>query len=305
MEPSRVKAFLVAALFAGFALLGALPAGAQSNAFAANPTDPQSGPRPRVYLFRGFAGMAFARGVDTLAEMIRHAGLSATVNEAIVCPIIAQEAVRDYRANPAPIVVIGHSVGAACALAFAEMLNAEKITVSLVVTTDPNRIAGDVPLNVERYINIFQSNSILGGRDVQPAKGFSGHYASYDLAEHKDITHLNIEKMPTIHDQVFVKIQQLTATPAKVGADPIPIRLVVPADADLELWDSGTSIVTRSGDTVQSIATEYRVPVWALTQINRLPQDGLILGSRIVVPQHLLPPTVATDSAERGQVPKH
>jgi hypothetical protein len=305
MEPSRVKAFLVAALFSGFALFGALPAGAQSNASTAKASDPQSGPRPRVYLFRGFAGMAFARGVDTLAEMIRHAGLSATVNEAIVCPIIAREAVRDYRANPAPIVAVGHSVGAACAIAFAEMLNAEKITVSLVVTTDPNRIAGDVPPNVERYINIFQSNSILGGRDVQPAKGFSGHYASYDLAEHADITHLNIEKMPTIHDQVFAKIQQLTATPAKAGADPIPIHLVVPAEAGLELWDSGTSVATRSDDTVQSIATEYRVPVWALTQINRLPQDGLTpLGSRIIVPQHLLPPAAATDSAERGQMPK-
>jgi LysM repeat protein len=305
MEPLRAKAFLVAALFSGFALFGALSAVAQSNASAAKASDPQGGQRPRVYLFRGFAGMAFARGVDTLAEMIRHAGLSATVNEAIVCPIIAQEAVRDYRANPAPIVAIGHSVGAACAIAFAQMLNAEKIIVSLVVTTDPNRIAGDVPLNVERYINIFQSNSILGGRDVQPAKGFSGHYASYDLAEHEDITHLNIEKMPTIHDQVFTKIQQLTATPAKVGAEPLPIRLVVPADADLELWDSGTSVVTRSGDTVQSIAAEYRVPVWALTQINRLPQDGSpAAGVRIIVPQHLLPLTAATDSAERDQAPK-
>jgi hypothetical protein len=306
MEPLRIKAVLSAALFSGFALFGAVSAGAQSNASAAKAGDPQSAERPRVYLFRGFAGMAFARGVDTLAEMIRHAGLSATVNEAIVCPLIAQEAVRDYRANPAPIVAIGHSVGAACAIAFAEMLNVEKITVSLMVTTDPNRIAGDVPLNVERYINIFQSNSILGGRDVQPAKGFSGHYASYDLAEHEDVTHINIEKMPTIHDQVFAKIQQLTARPAKLAADPLPIRLVVPADADLELWDSGTSVATRSGDAVQSIATEYRVPVWALTQINRLPQDGVPpAGFRMIVPQHLLPLMAGTDSAERDQVPKH
>lgn len=305
MEPLRAKTFLVAALFSGLAIFGVMPADAQSGASSAKASDQQSGQRPRVYLFRGFAGMAFARGVDTLAEMIRHAGLSATVNEAIVCPIIAQEAVRDYRANPAPIVAIGHSVGAACAIAFAEMLNVEKITVSLVVTTDPNRIAGDVPLNVERYINIFQSNSILGGRDVQPTKGFSGHYASYDLAEHADINHLNIEKMPTIHNQVFTKIQQLTATSAKAAADPIPIRLVVPADAGLELWDSGTSVVTRSGGTVQSIAAEYRVPVWALTQINRLPQDGALpAGFRIVVPQHLLPLTAATDSAERDQAPK-
>jgi LysM repeat protein len=304
MDLFRVKAILIAALFSGFVLFSALSAGAQPNGAAAKAGDPQSAQRPRVYLFRGFAGMAFARGVDTLAEMIRHAGLSATVNEAIACPLIAQEAVRDYRANPGPIVVIGHSVGAACAIAFAEMLNTEKITVSLMVTTDPNRIAGDVPPNVERYINVFQSNSILGGRDVQPVKGFSGHYASYDLAEHEDINHLNIEKMPTIHDQVFTKIQQLTATPAKVAAESLPIRLVVPAEAGLELWDGGNSVVTRGGDTVQSIAAEYRVPVWALMQINRTTQDGpLPAGFRIIVPQHLLPLT-ATDSAERDQAPK-
>lgn len=306
MEPLRAKAFLVAALFSGFALFGVLPAGAQSNASITKPSDAQTGQRPRVYLFRGFAGMAFARGMDTLAEKIRHAGPSATVNEAIVCPIIAKEAIRDYRANPAPIVVIGNSVGATCAIAFAEMLNAEKMTVSLVVTTDPNRITGDVPLNVERYINIFQSNSILGGGDVKPAKGFSGHYASYDLAEHKDLNHLNIEKLPTIHDQVLAKIQQLAAPPANAGADPLPIRLVVPADAGLELWDSGTFVATRRGDTVQSIAAEYRVPVWALTQINRLPPDAsLAPGSRIIVPQHLVPFAAATGSAERDQVPRH
>jgi fermentation-respiration switch protein FrsA (DUF1100 family) len=124
MEPLRVKAVLSAALFSGFALFGAVSAGAQSNASAARRVIAKR-ERPRVYLFRGFAGMAFARGVDTLAEMIRRAGLSATVNEAIACPLIAQEAVRDYRANPGPIVVIGHSIGAACAIAFAEMLNVD------------------------------------------------------------------------------------------------------------------------------------------------------------------------------------
>jgi hypothetical protein len=163
-----------------------------------------------------------------------------------------------------------------------------------------------VPLNVERYINIFQSNSTLGGRDVQPMKGFSSHYASYDLAEHEDITHLNIEKMPTIHDQVLLKILQLTATPTKGGGDPLPIHLVVPADAKLDLWDSGTSVATHSGDTVLSIATEYRVPVSALTQISRLPQDVPVPRSfRFIVPQHLLPLAASTERAEHEQMPKH
>ncbi|MGH6980516.1 MAG: LysM peptidoglycan-binding domain-containing protein, partial [Stellaceae bacterium] len=260
-------------------------------------------PLPRVYLFRGFAGIVFSRGMDALAERIEQAGFSATVNEAVVCTLIAKDAIRDYRANPAPVVAIGHSVGAACAIAFAGMLGDENIPVSLVVTTDQNRIAGDVPKNVERYINIFQSTSVLGGRDVKPGKGFAGHYASYDLKEHQEISHLNIEKMTTIHEQVLSKIQALATTPAKGSSDPVPIRFVVPADADLELWDSGTAIKIRRDDTLDTLAAQYHVPLWALVQVNPgADKAPLAAGRRLIVPQHLLPQT-ADGGAAVSQAP--
>ena len=241
--------------------------------------------------------------MDTLSERIEEAGFSTTVNEAVMCPLIAKDAIRDYRANPAPVVAIGHSVGAACAIAFAGILGDENIPVSLVVTTDPNRIAGDVPKNVERYINIFQSTSVLGGRDVKPGKGFAGYYASYDLKEHQEISHLNIEKMTTIHEQVLSKIQGLATTPAKGGSDPAPIRLVIPADADLELWDSGTAIKTRRDDTLDTLAAQYRVPLWSLVQINPgADKAPLAAGRRLIVPQHLLPQT-ADGGAAVSQAP--
>ena len=59
--------------------------------------------------------------------------------------------------------LIGHSMGGDSALAFAEMLNGENIPVSLLVTYDPSRIASDVPPNVERYINVYQSSNVMGG----------------------------------------------------------------------------------------------------------------------------------------------
>ena len=52
-----------------------------------------------------------------------------------------------------------------------------------------------MPLNVERYINIFLSDSILGGGDVVAEQGYRGHYASFDLKEHEEITHINIDKI--------------------------------------------------------------------------------------------------------------
>ncbi len=307
MKPEPATALLIAALFSGFALYGASgPASADPSGSVAPLTGAQIPPAqlPRVYLFRGFAGVVFSRGMDALAEKIEQAGFSATVNEAVICPVIAKDAIRDYRAKPAPVVAVGHSVGAACAIAFAEMLGAESISVSLVVTTDPNRIAGDVPPNVERYINIFQSNSVLGGRDVKPGKGFKGHYASYDLIEHKDISHLNIEKTETIHDQVLSKIEQLAATPAKGSSDPMPIRLVVPADADLELWDSGMSITTHRGDTLETIAAQNRVPLWSLVQINPGADNApLAPGRRLIVPRHLIPLAATDNGAALGESP--
>ena len=67
--------------------------------------------RGRAYLFRGFAGVLFSRGTDRLAERIQKAGFPATVNEAVMCSSVAKEAISDYRRDPAPIVLIGHSVG--------------------------------------------------------------------------------------------------------------------------------------------------------------------------------------------------
>lgn len=297
--------FVYAALAAGLALAIAFSPAAAAEPNAAGPAAAVSTPQPpHVYLFRGFAGVVFARGLDALAERIEHAGIGTTINEAVMCPIVAKEAIAAYRTNPAPIVVIGNSVGGACAVAFAEMLNAEKIPVGLVVTIDANRIAHDVPANVERYINLFQSNSVLGGADVKAAKGFQGHYASFDVAEHTELNHLNLEKRESIHDQLVTKIQQLAATPAKAAGEAVPLRYVVPADSPIELWDSGTPISARAGDTLQSLAVFYGVPLWSLTQINKLPEAApLADGQRVVVPRRLIPTFTPVGGAVSGQTP--
>jgi hypothetical protein len=307
MKPAPAIALLIAALLSGFALCGAYDSAAADPMASAGPPNGAQNPteqRARVYLFRGFAGMVFARGMDALAERIDQAGFPATVNEAVMCPVIAKAAIADYRTNPAPVVIIGHSVGAACALVFAEMLGAENIPVSLIVTTDPNRIAHDVPLNVERYINVFQSNSVLGGDDVVPAKGFQGHYASFDLAQHNDITHLNIEKSEAIHEQIVSKVQQLAMTPAKAAGETAPLRYVVPASAAIELWDSGMPVLAHRGDTLQTLAALYHVPLWSLTQINKMPEGApLTPGQRVIIPRHLVPLAAADNGAVSGQAP--
>ena len=86
-------------------------------------------------------------------------------------------------------------------LTFAEILQEQHIPVSLVVTVDPAHASPKVPLNVERFINIFLSDSVLGGGNVVAVPGYRGHYASYDLKENSRVSHINIEKSDDIHRQ--------------------------------------------------------------------------------------------------------
>jgi LysM domain len=312
-NPTRVVALLIAAFLSGcavcatFDLATAGPASAVSPA-AVSPAavaNEAIKPRGRAYLFRGFAGMVFSRGTDQLAERIERAGFAATVNEAVMCSNIAKEAIRDYRRDPAPVILIGHSVGGACALSFAERLQEEDIPVSLLVTTEPARISNNVPPNVGRYINIFQSDSVLGGIEVAPAKGYQGYYASFDLVKHKEISHVNMEKAGPIQDQVMSKILALAAPSLiTVESEPVPIHNVVPADAPIELWDGGMPVFVRLGDTLPTLAARYRVPLWSLAQINSMPgETPLAPGQGVIVPRYLVPPAAPNSAGAYGTAP--
>lgn len=254
-------------------------------------------PRARVYLFRGALGPIFSRGMDHLTKRLEEAGIRADVYEFTICRLIADQAIRDYRDNAAPIALIGHSMGGLCALTFAGILKSENIPVSLVVTIDPAHASPKVPLNVERYINIFLSDSVLGGGDVVAEPGYQGHYASFDLKEHKEVTHINIDKMDSIHEQLVTAIAQLAMTPLPTEGGAVPLRYVVPPDAPLDLWDSGTQQFARSGDTLQRLAALNHVPLWSLTQVNQYSEGApLSAGQRVFVPRRLAPPA-ATSAA--------
>jgi hypothetical protein len=192
-------------------------------------------------------------------------------------------------------------MGGLCALTFAGILKSENIPVSLVVTIDPAHASPKVPLNVERFINIFLSDSILGGGDVVAEQGYQGHYASFDLKQHQEVTHINIDKMASLHEQLVTAIAQLATTPAPSNGEAVPLRYILPPDAPLELWDSGTPQLARSGDTLQSLATLNRVPLWSLTQANQYSESApLPIGQRILIPRRLASP-VATSTASRSK----
>jgi pimeloyl-ACP methyl ester carboxylesterase len=263
-------------------------------------------PRGRAYLFRGIAGLIYSRGMDKLADRIHRTGVPTSVDTYLMWRPVADQAIRDYRRDPQPIILIGHSMGGDACLAFAEMLNAADIPVNLLVTYDPSRLAEDVPPNVERYINIFQSSNVMGGGNVVQGSRFHGHYASYNLKDHSEIIHINIEKADRIQEQLVSKVVELASTPAAAEGEAIPIRLEVPSDAAIELWDSGQPVTAHAGDTLKTVADTYHVPLWSLAEINPSAARGpLTEGQRIVVPRHLVPmaPNVASNAISSYAAP--
>ena len=298
VSPVKVATFVIGAMLSARFLFGnvdlaiAGPTAASSQTITLKQPAEQlaTKPRGRAYLFRGALGPIFSRGMDRLTERIEHAGIEANVYEFTVCSFVAERAIQEYRKDPAPVILIGHSMGGFCALKFAEMFQVEDIPVSLVVTFDPAHVSPNVPLNVERYINIFLSKNILGGGDVMPKKGYQGHYASFDLTEHEEISHINIDKLDSLHEQLVAKIVQLATTTTNAEGKAVPLRYVVPSKAAIELWDSGKQVFARSGDTPQSIAEFYHVPLWSLAQVNRTSNDApLVPGQPVIVPHHLVP----------------
>lgn len=248
-------------------------------------------PPPKIYLFRGAMGPIFSTGMDRLEEKLTKAGFSANVYEFTLCRFIGNRVTASYKESPAPIVLIGHSMGGLCSVVISEMAAKENIPISLVIAIDPAHATGDVPLNVERFINIFLSDSVLGGGDVVAVSGFRGHYASYDLKENSRVSHINIEKSDDIHRQIVEMVKQLPRIPPQTQADAVPLRYLVPADTLVELWDSGVRVPVRKGDTMESIAAANRVPLWTLAQSNSLAENApLTPGQTIIVPRHLTPP---------------
>jgi hypothetical protein len=296
INPTRVAAALafagamlsISLVDGGFHAAMADPLTASTESLISPPPPSTVQPRPRAYLFRGALGPFFSRGIDHLAERLEDAGITSNVYEFTICRLIADQAIQEYRENPAPIILIGHSMGGFCAVKFAEILEAEGIRANLVVAIDPAHVTPDVPLNVDRFINIFLSKDVLGGGDVKPKPGYRGHYASFDLSQRGEVSHINIEKMDTVQEQLVAKVLQLTT--ARAEGDAIPVRYVVPDKAPIDLWDSGMAVFAHAGDSLQSIATAYHVPLWSVTQVNKgAGRTRLVPGERIVVPRHLEP----------------
>jgi hypothetical protein len=242
----------------------------------------------KAYVFRGMGGRFASFEMDYLRDKIAASGIDAEAYNHLNWSGPADEAIARYKRAPQPIMAMGHSAGGDAALAFAWKLKRAGVPVSLIVAFDPTRKAPDVPNNVDRFINIYQSMNFFGGGYVRPTADFRGHFATVDLRNYWEVLHVNMVKIRGLQDKVVAKVVQISTLPVALEGATVPIRYLMPRGEPVELWDSGIGIRAEPGDTVRTVAQRYAVPVWAVAQLNDISANTTLeAGRRLVVPRHL------------------
>ena len=173
-------------------------------------------------------------------------------------------------------------------------LHSARVPVALVVAFDSTRSVDQVPPNVERFVNLYQSTNAVGGGAARLSPGFRGDYVSVNLADRREMNHVNIDKMLVLHHAIipkFVEAVSPESPPDLMGLPSIPIEYRVPVGVPIEIWDSGMQVRAEPGDTASSVAHQFSVPTWVIAQLNQLAGDGPIEpGRTLLVPRMIFTP---------------
>ena len=255
----------------------------------------------RVYTLRGDMGIFFSTGMDYLAAELNQLGLTAGVYNWLDWIALADDAIARYQAAPdrTRILLAGHSRGGDELIAMAWRLYSAGVPVALAVAFDSTRAVDQVPPNVERFINLYQSTNALGGGAARPAPDFHGEYATVNLAEHREMNHVTIDKMLSLHRAILPKFVEAVGLGSPPRSDSVPIEYRVPGGVPVEVWDSGMAVRAEAGDTASSVAHQFSVPTWVVAQLNQLaPGEAIEPGRTLVVPRmSFVPPNVSVATA--------
>lgn len=182
-------------IFAGAAL--ALCGGA---AQAAPRTPSRTAPQADVYLLRGF-GDIFSTGIDEIGRQLQANGVDAHVEGHQAWRFVLNRILADQRNNSrAPVVLIGHSLGANAVIDIAAALEKKGIQVAYMATFAATAPA-PLPGNIRRVVN-FYFKQHGWGLPLTAGPRFRGSLDNRDFSGMKDIGHFNIEKQRPLQDEV-------------------------------------------------------------------------------------------------------
>ena len=284
MAIRRVFLLLAAGLMA-FSFNGP---GAQAQDATAEPV--QVAPPPaKVYVFRPMGGRLATREMDKIAKKIGQYGLETNVLNYTNFIGPARRAASQYKKEQrkSPIIVIGHSAGGDSAIRFATLLNRSRVPVDLIITIDPTRLPRKVPRNVERFINIYAADQMLGGGTPEPARDFKGHFTSVDLKDYV-VLHRYLPEIPSLQNAVIEKIVSVARAPETPPGTGKPVEYKIPRDQPVVLWDTAARVQVNAGETGAMLADQFGVPAWVVGVMNQIdPSRPLATSQMLTVPYNV------------------
>ena len=184
-------------------------------AFEASPGTAPPQPRAHVYLLRGLLTI-FSLGMDTLAEELKGHDVYTTVDSYSDWQTLADQAAVDYKARKeAPIILIGHSLGADAVMEMAAYLGRKGVPVALVVPFDCTK--SFAASDIARVLNLTHGGTPTY---MQGGPGFRGTLANVDVSFDPSIDHISIDKSPRLHERVVAEVLAVVGnhkSPAKKG----------------------------------------------------------------------------------------
>lgn len=174
-----------------------------------------------VVLLRGLMNI-WSRGMDTVAEELQARGVRVHLDNHRHWEELAEELAKKYQSDKslAPIIIIGHSLGANAAVLMASKLGRFGVPVRLIIGFDGMAHTEDtvaiVSYNVQEVLNFY--NSKLLGIEMIPGKGFSGKIDNVDVQGIRGAGHLKLDKNPELQARAILAVLQVLAETAPQSA---------------------------------------------------------------------------------------
>lgn len=164
-----------------------------------------------VVVLRGLMNI-WSRGMDTVAKDLEGRGVRVHLDNHRRWKEIALDLVKKYEADKsiAPIIIIGHSLGANAAVLMGEKLGQFRVPVRLMVTFDglshTENTSAAISYNVQEVLNFY--NSKVLGIEMVPGRGFSGTIDNVDVQGVKGAGHIKLDKNPELQGRAISLVMQ-------------------------------------------------------------------------------------------------
>jgi hypothetical protein len=153
---------------------------------------------PKVYLLRGFMNV-FSLGLDDLQTKIERRGIRAETYNHTSASRLVTEIADEYKSGKTrPVILVGHSAGAAAIVDMVGELERLGVPVALAVTLD---IASrPVPAGrVGTFLNLYATTGAL-----TKGPAFKGNLVNMDMAKNNSgVGHFSIDKVEQVHNLIL------------------------------------------------------------------------------------------------------